>query len=333
MRRLTTIAGIRAAVAAERAAGRRIGLVPTMGALHDGHLSLVEACHRHADVVVVSIFVNPTQFGPGEDLAAYPRDLTGDEARLAALGGHAPAYVFAPEVDEVYPRPGLTTVVVHELTDVLCGVSRPTHFDGVTTVVTKLFNIVAPDVAVFGRKDFQQLAVLRRMVADLDLPVEVVGAPLVREADGVAMSSRNRYLDDADRAAARVLSRALVAAVLAAREARGHGRAPSAEVLRGVAAATLAAEPRVRTDYVEVLDPESLTPPDTDAEAVPGRAPGPGGGGADRAPGTRPAGPAAPARLLVAVAAHVGPARLIDNVVVGDEADEDRLLAATHDRP
>ncbi|MBW3621293.1 MAG: pantoate--beta-alanine ligase, partial [Actinobacteria bacterium] len=270
------------------------------GALHAGHLSLVERCRDLADLVVVSIFVNPTQFGPGEDLDAYPRDLEGDEAALRRLGPATPELVFAPTVEEVYPREPLTTVSVRGLSSVLCGVSRPTHFDGVTTVVTKLFNIVRPDVAVFGRKDFQQLTILRRMVADLDQGVELVGGPIVREADGVAMSSRNRYLTGPDRAAARTLSRGLRAAVLAARDARDAGEVPTTGLLRDAATVTLAAEQRARIDYVEVLDPDTLGPPGDDAD-----------------------------RWLVAVAAFVGPARLIDNVVVGERGDEDALLAAT----
>ncbi|MBW3659816.1 MAG: pantoate--beta-alanine ligase [Actinobacteria bacterium] len=303
MERTTTIAGVRVRVAEARSAGARIGLVPTMGALHAGHLSLVERCRDLADLVVVSIFVNPTQFGPGEDLDAYPRDLEGDEAALRALGPAAPDVVFAPAVDEVYPRDPVTTVSVRGLDQVLCGVSRPTHFDGVTTVVTKLLNIVQPDVAVFGRKDFQQLTILRRMVADLDVPVELVGGPIVREPDGVAMSSRNRYLEGVDRTAARALSRALRAAVAAARAARAAGEVPSSGVLRDAATVRLRAEPGARIDYVEVLDPDTLAPPPDGAD-----------------------------RWLVAVAAFVGPARLIDNVVVGERADEDALLAATDDR-
>lgn len=320
MKRLTTIAEVRAHVTAARSAGRRTALVPTMGALHPGHLSLVGTAHDRADEVVVSIFVNPAQFAPGEDLEAYPRDLEADEAALAALGDRAPSVVFAPSVDEVYPRERLTTVTVRGLNQVLCGRSRPTHFDGVTTVVAKLFNIVAPDVAVFGRKDFQQLAVIRRMVADLDIPVEVAAGPTVREPDGVAMSSRNRYLSDEQRHAARALSQGLRAAVEAARAARTRGEPPDPGVLRGAVAGTLAAEPRVRTDYVEVLDPGSLAPPDNRGE-----------GSGDTGSGPRPGASADP-DLLVAVAAHVGSARLIDNVVVGDEADEDRLLAATGNR-
>lgn len=311
MRRITTIAELRAWVAEQRGAGRRIGLVPTMGALHRGHLSLVEAAHRDADLVVVSVFVNPTQFAPDEDFDAYPRDLQGDEAKLAALGDAAPDVVFAPDVDEVYPRPNLTTVHVDVLGERLCGRSRPTHFDGVTTVVTKLLNMVAPDAAYFGRKDFQQLTLIRRMAADTNQPVEIVGCPTVREPDGVAMSSRNLYLTDEDRSAARALSQGLRAAVLTAREARDSGTPVRPGMLRDAVTVTLDAEPRIRTDYVEVVDPDTLVPPDERGEENAGAA------------------SKSPDKLLVAVAAYLGKARLIDNVVVGDHDDEDRLLSAT----
>ncbi|MTV24965.1 pantoate--beta-alanine ligase [Nitriliruptoraceae bacterium ZYF776] len=310
MERLTTIEQVRATVAAARADGRRVGFVPTMGALHAGHLALVREAAARADVVVVSIFVNPRQFDRPDDLAAYPRDLAGDEAQLAALGDAAPAYVFAPDVDELYPRPPVTTVTVAELTDRLCGASRPGHFDGVATVCTKLFSVVQPDVAVFGRKDFQQLRVVQRVVADLDLPVEVVGGPTVREEDGVALSSRNRRLDVDQRRAARALSQALRAGVEAARATRVDGLLPVPDAVRTAVAGTLAAAPGIDVDYVEVLDPDTLTPP-SDGSAR-------GEGDAD-----------ATGALLAAVAAFVGPVRLIDNVVIGDEDDEARLLAAT----
>jgi pantoate--beta-alanine ligase len=310
--RLTTIADVRAAVADARATGATVGLVPTMGALHEGHLALVRDASSRADLVVVSIFVNPTQFDRADDLDAYPRDLAGDEAQLVGLGDAAPALVFAPEVDEVYPRPPVTTVTVAELTDRLCGASRPGHFDGVATVCTKLFSIVRPDVAVFGRKDFQQLAVIRRVVADLDLGVEVVGAPTVREDDGLARSSRNRRLDAAERRSALALSRALRAGVAVHRACAAGGRATDPVRVREEVAGTLSAAPGVTVDYVEVLDPETLAPHD----AAPGR-----GQADDGAPGAD--------QLLVAVAAHVGPVRLIDNVVLGDTDDEDRLLTAT----
>lgn len=306
-RRLTTVAEMREVAAAERAAGRRLGLVPTMGALHEGHLANVRLAAEACDTVVVSVFVNPRQFDRSDDLAAYPRDLEGDEAQLADLGDAAPAFVFAPPTEEVYPREPMVTVTVGGLTDRLCGASRPGHFDGVATVVTKLFNMVAPDAAVFGRKDFQQLQVIRRLVADLDLPVEILAAPTVREDDGVALSSRNRRLDPGQREAARALPAALRAAVELARRHRDQGGRPRAEMLREAAAATLHAAAGVTVDYVEVLDPEDLTPPDE-----PARGEGDGDG----------------QQLLVAVAAHVGPVRLIDNVVVGDAEDEQRLFAA-----
>ncbi len=321
MERVTTIADLRGRVSAARADGRRIGLVPTMGALHEGHLSLVRHVATLADLVVVSIFVNPTQFAAGEDLDAYPRDLDGDEAALAALGDATVDLVFAPDVDEVYPDgTPLTTVHVAGLTDRLCGASRPGHFDGVATVVSKLHNLVAPDVAVYGRKDFQQLQVIRRMVADLNQPVEVVGAPIVREPDGVAMSSRNAYLQGEDRAAARTLSQALRAGVEAARAARRDGAAPAPGMIEEAVRVIMSADPRVRIDYVDVLDPDTLAPvTPAPPDATRGQAPGPDAYGP----------PTGESPLLVAVAAHVGPARLIDNVVIGDADDEDRLLAAT----
>ncbi len=310
MRRLTTIDEVRREVAGHRAAGRRVALVPTMGFLHDGHHSLVRLAAERADVVVVSIFVNPTQFGPGEDLEAYPRDLEGDEAGLRDLGAAAPTYTFVPDVAEMYPRPGVTTVRVRGLTERLCGARRPGHFDGVATVVSKLHNIVQPDIAVYGRKDYQQLQVIRRVVEDLDQPVEVVGGPIVREPDGLAMSSRNTYLAEDDRRAATVLSRALREAVLLARAARGDARPVDPGMIEDAVRVTIGAQPRARLDYVEVLEPGTLTPPDERR-----------GEGRGLATGDAP--------LLVAVAAHVGPARLIDNVEIGDLDDEERLLAAT----
>lgn len=307
-RRVTTIAEMREVCATERAAGRRIGLVPTMGALHEGHLANVRLAAEVADTVVVSVFVNPRQFDRADDLSAYPRDLAGDEAQLAALGGASPGIVFAPDATEVYPRDPVVTVTVTGLTDRLCGAARPGHFDGVATVVTKLFNMTAPDVAVFGRKDYQQLQVVRRLVADLDLPVEIAAAPTVREADGVALSSRNRRLDEREREAARALPRALLAAVDLARRERDGGRPVDADMLRAATTGTLDGALGVEIDYVEVLDPETLATPD----------------GSDRGEAGEDD---APEQLLVAVAAHVGPVRLIDNVVVGDLDDEARLLA------
>lgn len=314
MRRVTTIADVRAAVADARGDGATVALVPTMGALHAGHLALVEEASRRAEVVVVSIFVNPAQFDRADDLDGYPRDLDGDEAALASLGDAAPDLVFAPEVAEVYPRPRVTTVTVTGLTDRLCGASRPGHFDGVATVCTKLFSIVQPDVAVFGRKDFQQLQIIRRVVADLDLPVEIVGAPTFREDDGLAMSSRNRRLDATQRRQALALSRALRGGVALARAARAGGYALDPVRVHDEVTGTLSAAPGTTIDYVEVLEPDTLEPPDAN---VRGQEPTDAPGATERDD-----------LLLVAVAAHVGPVRLIDNVVLGDRQDEDRLLAA-----
>lgn len=319
MKRVTTVADLRTTVRAARRDGRCVGLVPTMGALHEGHLELVRVAREACDLLVVSVFVNPTQFDRADDLAAYPRDLDGDETALRALGDAAPDLVFAPDVGEVYPHEPVTSVRVEHLTGVLEGASRPGHFDGVATVVTKLFNLVQPDVAAFGRKDFQQLLVIRRMVADLDVPVAIIGVPTVREPDGLALSSRNRRLDPEAREAATALSRGLRAAVLAARADRMAGRAPDPIRLRAAVMATLDAVPAVVVDYVEVVDPDTLAPPDPD----------PGGEAAGTPTASWPT--PGPRHLLVAVAAHVRPVRLIDNVEIGDTDDEDRLLAATQD--
>ncbi|MBS3941293.1 MAG: pantoate--beta-alanine ligase [Actinobacteria bacterium] len=317
MRRVTTIADLRGALDDERRRGRTIALAPTLGALHEGHLANVRIAAGHADVVVVSVFVNPTQFDRADDLAAYPRTLEADEAALRSLGADAPAYVFAPSEAEMYPSSPRTTVHVAGVTEVLEGASRPGHFDGVATVVTKLFNIVGPDVAVFGRKDFQQNVVIGRFVADLDLPVRLVLTPTVREPDGLALSSRNRRLDADGRAAAAAIPKALRAAVRAAREDRTAGRAPDPTHVRAAALATLSAVPALTVGYVEVVDPDTLAPPDPAAR-----------GGEAAGPTTPPAG-REPRPLLVTVAASVDGVRLIDNVEIGDTDDEDRLLAAT----
>ena len=197
-----TVSGLRAFLAAHRASSRRIGLVPTMGYLHAGHLSLVHAARHECDVVVLSIFVNPRQFGPQEDFVTYPRDMIGDLRQVGAAGVDA---VFTPAVAEMYPPGFLTEVRVHELTAPLCGASRPGHFHGVTTVVAKLLHIVGPDRAYFGQKDYQQVTVIRKMVTDLHMPLEVITCPTVRESDGLAMSSRNAYLEGGHRAAAAAL--------------------------------------------------------------------------------------------------------------------------------
>jgi pantoate--beta-alanine ligase len=274
-----TIAEVRREVGAARAAGRVIGLVPTMGALHAGHARLIEECRREAGFVVVSIFVNPAQFGPAEDFARYPRTPEADRALCAAAGADL---VFAPTVAEVYPRgPGATVVEVPGLSVILEGASRPGHFRGVATVVLKLLGIVGPDLAFFGQKDYQQLLVIRRMVEDLDVPVAIRPVATVREPDGLALSSRNRYLDADQRRAAAVLAAALrrAAGAVAAGER-------SADRVRQVLRETIESEPLARLDYAEVADPETLAPM---AEVGPGR------------------------RGVALLAVRVGPARLIDN--------------------
>jgi pantoate--beta-alanine ligase len=271
------IADLRLACERARSAGQRVGVVPTMGYLHDGHRSLMRAARARSNFVVVTIFVNPLQFGPDEDLNRYPRDLAGD---LAACEAEGVDCVFAPSVAEMYPRPPLTAVHVSDLTADLCGAARPTHFDGVTTVVTKLFAIVGPCAAFFGRKDAQQLAVVTRLADDLNLPVEVIGCPIVREADKLAMSSRNAYLSAADRAAAPVLFASLNAAV----DAIVAGERDAARVVAGIRGA-VEAEPRVSLEYAEVRDAYELKP----ITALDGS-------------------------VLLAVAARVGGTRLIDNV-------------------
>ncbi|MFP4150076.1 MAG: pantoate--beta-alanine ligase [Nitriliruptoraceae bacterium] len=306
MRRVTTIAEVRRQVAAWRREALTVGFVPTMGALHAGHLALVSEAAVRADRVVVSIFVNPTQFDRADDLAAYPRDLDGDERALAGLGSAAPDLAFAPAAAELYPTPPLTSVRVAELGDHLCGASRPGHFDGVGLIVTKLLSIVRPDLAVFGRKDRQQLEIVRRLVADLDLGVDIVAAPTVREEDGVALSSRNRRLGPDQRRSARALPHALRAAVEVARAARAAATPLEPEAAL-VAAREVLARAGVEVEYLDAVEPGTLQP--------------------TRAP------VAAGDRVVLAVAAYVGPVRLIDNVELGDRDDEQRLLAATADVP
>jgi len=247
---MLTVTTIREVRQWRRAATGEVGLVPTMGYLHAGHLSLVERARRENARVAASIFVNPTQFGPTEDLALYPRDLDRDRAFLEAAGCDL---LFAPAVEEMYAEGAETTVEVGSIAAPLEGERRPGHFRGVVTVVLKLFGIVRPDRAYFGQKDAQQLAVIRKMVRDLDVPVEIVGCPTVREPDGLAMSSRNAYLEADDRRAATVLYRALAAA----QDRWAHGER-SAGALRSAMRAVLDAEPRARTDYVSVADPATL---------------------------------------------------------------------------
>ena len=245
MRVIDTVAGLRKELDRERAVGRTVGFVPTMGFLHEGHVTLMRRARAECDVVAASIFVNPLQFGPSEDLAAYPRDLERD-TRLSEDAGVD--YLFTPPVGEMYPRPVLTTVSVREVGDGMEGASRPGHFDGVSTVVAKLFNVVGPCRAYFGEKDFQQLLVVRRMVEDLSVPVDVIGCETVREADGLALSSRNVYLGREERRAATVLSRALRAGVAAVEDGE---RDPAS--LHRVMADVVAAEPLAALDYAESL--------------------------------------------------------------------------------
>jgi len=252
MKVVPTVAGMKALVRQWKREGKRIGLVPTMGYLHEGHLSLVRESKERTDVTVVSIFVNPTQFGPNEDFTKYPRDLKKDSAYLEKAGVDC---LFHPDAAEIYPPGYRTYVEVQGLQDRLCGKSRPGHFRGVATVVLKLFDIVAPDAAFFGAKDAQQVLILWRMAADLDLDVEVVTCPLVREPDGLALSSRNAYLSPDERKAALSLSIGL----RWAERAVAAGERDAAKVVAGILA-VLEAEPLARVDYVEAVDPETLEP-------------------------------------------------------------------------
>jgi len=269
-----------------RRGGRRLGFVPTMGALHAGHLALVADARTRADAVVLSVFVNPLQFGPGEDFARYPRDLPRDSGLAERAGVDV---LWAPAPDAMYPEPPRVTVQPGPAGERLEGAVRPGHFAGVLTVVAKLLHAVEPDVAIFGRKDFQQAALIRRMVRDLGFPVEIVVAPTVREPDGLAMSSRNAYLDAGARAAAAALSRALATAVEAFRAGERGGTA-----LSGRARRVLEAEPGVAIDYVACVAPDTVEP----VEAVNGTS-------------------------VLALAARVGGTRLIDNVVLGAGLEED----------
>ena len=251
---LTTVAGVRARVQSWRAAGLRVALVPTMGNLHAGHQSLLAAARDRADRIIASVFVNPLQFGPAEDFAAYPRTLEADQRLLAEA--HCDL-LFAPTVEQIYPDGGAqpTLITVRGLATELCGQFRPGHFDGVATVVAKLFNIVTPDVAVFGEKDFQQFVIIRRMTSDLLLPVEIVGAPTVRAADGLALSSRNRYLSPQERAMAPAIYRALQAAAQRLLAGDRDFLGIESAGWRSLAVAGL------RPDYFAVRDASDLQPP------------------------------------------------------------------------
>jgi pantoate--beta-alanine ligase len=284
-------ADMRAWSRSARMAGRRIGFVPTMGYLHEGHLRLFDRARQAADVVVASIFVNPIQFGPAEDFERYPRDLARDRALAEARGVDC---LFAPSTEAMYPVAPRVRVTPGPLADHLCGPRRPGHFEGVLTVVAKLFHLVEPDVAVFGRKDAQQAVIVRRMIQDLDFPVTCLVAPTVREPDGLALSSRNAYLNPDERRAATALSRGLAAA-----HAAFAGGERQAEALIAAARRVIEAERLLRLEYVEAVDPEELVPVST----------------------------AAPETLL-AVAAWAGSTRLIDNIVLGQGLAADEWIGA-----
>ena len=279
MKICNTIAAMRAASRSQRNAGKRLGLVPTMGALHEGHSSLMRAARSQCDLVAASLFVNPLQFGPGEDLAKYPRDFEGDRALLEKVGVD---FLFAPGVEEMYPAGAVTYVTVEGLSDKLDGQSRPGHFRGVTTVVAKLFHIVEPDVAFFGQKDAAQVAIIQHMVRDLNFPVQIVVCPIIREADGLAMSSRNAYLDSQQRKSAAVLYRSL----MRVQEQFDQGERRGAKLIEA-GKQVFTEEPSVRLDYLEIVDPDTLDQVDGVSHTA-----------------------------LVALAAFVGKTRLIDNIVL-----------------
>ncbi|MGY3237979.1 pantoate--beta-alanine ligase [Bradyrhizobium sp. USDA 4472] len=278
MQTITTVAELRHTLEKCRSADQRVGFVPTMGYLHDGHLALIAASQAKCDVTVVSIFVNPTQFGPNEDLSSYPRDFLRDEELCR---GRGVTILFAPGAHEVYPSYFETFVEPGDLAKPLCGAFRPGHFRGVATVVCKLFNMVQPDVAFFGQKDFQQCAVVRRMVVDLNLPIEIVTVPTVREHDGLAMSSRNRYLSEAERQQALAISRGLSAAL-------DEFRSGEREVEKLIAVAKRHLKAVDRLQYLELVDGDTLKTADS--------------------PLRRPA--------ALCAAAYVGSTRLIDNVIL-----------------
>ena len=276
---INTISGVRELVKQARSQGKRIGLVPTMGALHAGHVSLVETAKKQTDFVVVSIFVNPTQFGPNEDFAKYPRTLDADVAMCEKAGADV---VFAPSAEEMYPTQQQTLVNVEKLTDCLCGASRPGHFRGVTTVCTKLFNIVLPDIAFFGQKDAQQSIVIKRMVADLNMPLEIAVCPIVREANGLAMSSRNKYLSDQQRQDAA----AIYASLRKAEQMIKSGERTSAAIVAAMKE-ILRQGGSIATEYIHIVDAATLA----DLQVVKGQ-------------------------VLIAIAAKAGATRLIDNILI-----------------
>ena len=279
MKVITSVAGMKSLARQWKKEGKKVGFVPTMGYLHEGHLSLVRESKKRADVTVVSIFVNPAQFGPNEDFKKYPRDLEKDSAYLEQAGVDG---LFYPDAAEIYPPGYRTYVEVHGLQDRLCGKSRPGHFRGVVTIILKLFDIVGPDRAFFGAKDAQQILIIEKMAADLDLGIEVVTCPIVRDPDGLALSSRNAYLSSEERKAALVLSRSL----RWAERAISAGERDAAKVIAGIRS-LIEAEPLARVDYVEAVDPLDL---DSVAEIR--------------------------GDVLIALAVFVGSIRLIDNIRV-----------------
>ena len=279
---IKTVREVREHVRAWRNEGLSVGLVPTMGFLHEGHRSLIERAVAENDRVVVSIFVNPIQFAPNEDLESYPRDIEADRALCTDAGA---AMIFNPEPAEMYPQGFCTAVDMNGLKFELCGKSRPIHFSGVCTVVTKLFNIVGPDRAYFGQKDAQQLAIIRRMVRDLNMPLEVVGCPIVREEDGLAKSSRNTYLNEQERAAALILSKT----IFLGQKLVDEGERDAKKLIAAMEA-NIATEPLARIDYVDVVDAENI-------ERI------------DRLEG----------EVLVAMAVYIGKTRLIDNFIASVE--------------
>ena len=281
MLELTTIPDLKSWSRAQRAAGKRIGFVPTMGYLHEGHLALVDEARRRAEAVILSIFVNPLQFGPAEDLARYPRDLPRDRALASARGVDA---LFVPTVAAMYPPGSEVRLSPGPIAERWEGAARPGHFSGVLTVVAKLLHLVEPDLACFGQKDVQQLTLVRRMVRDLDWPVEIIAVPTVREPDGLALSSRNAYLGVEDRRRAVVLCRALQAA-----HQTWRGGETRAAALEAKMRQDLGAEPTVAVEYISIADPETLAPVDTADE-----------------------------RTVVAIAARIGGTRLIDNIKLGE---------------
>jgi pantoate--beta-alanine ligase len=286
-----TIAETRAALAHARAQGNRIGFVPTMGYLHEGHLRLIDIARQHSDFVVVSIFVNPTQFGPHEDFASYPRDFERDRKLCEARGTDL---IFAPEVSEIYPERSLITFQIEKLADRLCGARRPGHFNGVVLVVSKLFNIVQPDIAVFGQKDAQQLIIIKRLVQDLNFPVRIIAAPTVREPDGLAMSSRNVYLSSEQRAQSTVLYKSLQRAKALIESGERDPQQIIAEMRKLIATVSEA-----KIDYIEIVRVSDLQP----IEKLDGL-------------------------VLIALAVYFGKARLIDNIILDVSNRAVREIAA-----